>query len=165
MGHGKYGRPSRGALLCMMVLNAGLAAVVLTVVFALFDISHVLTNAYGTRIGPSGMPADALLPFLPGAGIMFGCLWFWTCVYGRSKGLPWVGAFIYGVVLSIINVAIAGFILGMMHGEPGLALLLALIALVSVFLIPALFSAICLFGLVMGGVNAVIASIWINSRK
>jgi len=55
MSRGRFGRPGRGSLLGMMVVNGIVGGVVLVVLFALFGVGNILE----TRLAASSMTADA----------------------------------------------------------------------------------------------------------
>jgi len=164
MSRGRFGRPGRGSLLGMMVVNGIVGGVVLVVLFALFGVGNILE----TRLAASSMTADAskwnaLLPMLPGAAILFACLWYWLVMAARrSKELPWGAACLYGISLACSNVPLSGLLMGLLHGDPLLAML---IALVMLLLLPSLLIAMICFGLVMGAFNGLMAAHWIERHR
>src|SRR5579871_1207733 len=109
----RYGRPGGGSFFGMILLNGILAFIVLKVVFALFGVNWVLGQK-AAAIGAlhAATKWGVLLAMLPGAAVGFACLWYWLVLVGRSRGLPWAGACIYGVLLAFSNVLLAGLLRG-----------------------------------------------------
>jgi hypothetical protein len=147
----------------MMALNGVVACLVLAVLFALFGVGNIIE----ARLAASSLTADAakwsaLLPMLPGAAILFGCLWYWLVVIGRAKGLPWGAACLYGVFLACGNVPLSGLLMGLLHGNPLLGML---IALVMLLMLPSLLVAMICFGLTMGAFNGLMAARWIERHR
>ncbi len=162
----RYGRPNRASLLGVMLLNGLVGAIVLYLVCTLFGVSTIILNglaAHGIQVSERW---SVVLPMLPGVAIGMGCLWYWLVIIGRTKGVQWGGALVYGGVLAACNVPIAGLILGLAEGVPSDQLLmLMLIALALMMLSPAMIVAMLLSGGIMGLFNARLAHAWIAWYK
>src|SRR5438270_11413718 len=110
-GKRKYGRPIRIDLLWMMLVNAAAGAVALTVVLLVFGVDAILrmrVEAAGLRMSPEHWSFLALM--VPGAGIAYGCLWYWLILTGRSRGVSWGGACLYGALIAYGNLPFTGFL-------------------------------------------------------
>ncbi|HZO88387.1 MAG TPA: hypothetical protein VFB38_08605 [Chthonomonadaceae bacterium] len=162
----RFGRPGGGSLLGMMIINGLVAAVVLLIVFVLFDIGHILEARLAAYpLVGAAAHWSKFWPMLPGASIGFGCLWYWLVLVGRSRGVPWGGALLYGVLIAMGNVPFSGFLAGLLHGSPLMGLVLALIALLSLLLMPSLLLAMLVFGATMGAFNGLMAQGWIERHR
>jgi hypothetical protein len=161
IGKGRYGRPNRASLLAMMIVNGIAALIVMRVALAIFGVPDLIPAApqflHALRITPWAL----ILPMLPGAAIAYGCLWYWLIVVGRSRGVPWGGAVVYGMVIALVNVPLAGLIYGSYQGNP----ILALLYLVLLLIVPAWLVAVCFFGAIMGVSNGYIAQRWIERYR
>jgi hypothetical protein len=147
----------------MMVLNASIAGPLLALVLALFGLQTIAPPLHAfARVMESLSRWDVIWPMLPGAGIGFGCLWYWLILTGRSQGVAWGGACIYGVMIALADVLAWGLILGTLQGNPLFGLLLGLAMLI---LLPVLLVAMSVFGLVMGVLNGHAAQRWIARRR
>ena len=162
----RYGRPNRASLLGVMLLNGLVGTIVLYLVCTLFGVSSIVLGqlaAHGIKVSEKW---GVVLPMLPGIGIGMGCLWFWLVLIGRTRGVQWGGAIVYGGILAACNVPIAGLILGLLDGVPTKELpLLMLISLALMLLSPALIVAMLLSGGIMGLFNARLAYDWIAWYK
>lgn len=162
----RYGRPNRISLLGVMLLNALVGAIVLYLVCTLFGVSTIILSglaAHGILVSEKW---NVVLPMLPGIGIGMGCLWFWLVLIGRTRGVQWGGAIVYGGILAACNVPIAGLILGLVEGVPANELpMLMLIALALMLLSPAMIVAMLLSGGILGLFNARLAWDWIAWYK
>src|SRR5579859_7483492 len=113
-GKGRYGRPNRASLLAMMAVNGALALVIMTITLALFGVIDVIPEPMAAALhAHSSVPRSLVWPMLPGAAVAYGCLWYWLIVIGRSRGVPWGGAVIYGLIIALVNVPLGGFISGL----------------------------------------------------
>ena len=159
----RYNRPGGGSFLGMILLNSIVAFIVLKVVFTLFGVNWVL----GQKVAAIGalhvaVKWGVLVAMLPGAAVGFACLWYWLILVGRSRGLPWAGALIYGVLLAFGNVLLAGVLRGAAAGNPLLGLLFALVMLL---LMPTIWLSMACFGLTMGLFNGLLAQNWIVRHR
>jgi len=160
----RYGRPGRVSLLSMMAFNALIAVPLLAFVLGIFGLQNLkppLPAAFAP-VAAEITRWSVIWPMLPGAGVGFGCLWYWLVLVGRSRGVPWGGACVYAVLIALGDVLVWGLILGTVQGEPLLGLLLGLVMLI---LLPSLLLAMCVFGLMMGALNGQAAQRWIERRK
>lgn len=162
-GRRKYGRPIRSDLLLMMVFNAAAAFVVLYFVFALSGVGSIIPE----RLAQAGLEVTnrklALIgAMVPGAGIAFACLWYWLILTGRSRGLSWGAACIYGVFIAYGNTPFSGFLIGLLFGQPIVG---ALLGLALLLIVPQLLFATTLFGLIMGVFNGNLAQRWITWHR
>ena len=162
----RYGRPNRLSLLAVMLLNALVGVVVLYLVCTLFGVNTIVIGqlaAHGIHVSERW---GIVLPMLPGIGIGMGCLWFWLVLVGRTKGVVWGGAAVYGGLVAVCNVPIAALILVALEGRPPEEFLMAmLIAFALVLLMPALLIAMLLSGGILGLFNARLAHTWIAWYK
>ena len=160
----RYGRPHRTDLLAMMLLNALVAAPALLLVFAIFGTRSIFAPilAASPQDDESFIRWLSYFMLLPGAGIMFSCLWYWLILTGRGRGLNWGAALCYGVGIALVNVPVCGFLVGLMLGNPALA---CIFALICVMLIPHLLLAMSTFGLMMGAFNGLWAHNWIAHHR
>ena len=161
---GRYGRPGRLPLLAMMLANGILSWFVLHILFSILDVRDI-PDIFGPRgaAWTVGLKSwDLLTWMLPGVGIGLGCLWFWLILVGRSRGVPWGGAFAYAVVIAFVNAPVSGLLIGSLHGNPFLG---ALIGLAVLLLQHSLLLALILYGILMGGLNGWLAERWIAARK
>jgi hypothetical protein len=150
----------------MIFINGIAALIVLTVVFHLFGVGPILeARLAAIPLVRVAAKWNALWPMLPGAAVGFACLWYWLVLIGRSRGVPWGGALLYGVALALGNVPLGGFIIGLIHGGPLLGLLLALVFLLNLLLLPSVTLAMAVFGLVMGAFNGILAQLWIERHR
>lgn len=148
-------------MLGMMAVNALLGGVVLFVFLQLFGIREIVApDAMGRAL--SRIKWNALWPLVPGIGVAFGCLWYWLVAVARSHRLPWAGACIYGSIIAVMNVLLSGLMVGLLHGNPLLYFLMALIALL---LVPSVLCSMVIFGLVMGALNGLLAQRWVDRQK
>lgn len=162
-GRRKYGRPHRGDVLGMMLMNTGVSAFVLTIVFWFFEVGTIMPQRFAPITNGISAPEWLfLLALTPGAGIAYGCLWYWLVIIGRAKGVPWGGAFVYGALVAFGNVPFSGFLFGLMSGTPFLG---ALIGLAMLLIVPQLLIAMTLFGIIMGWYNGVKAANWIARHR
>ena len=162
----RYGRPNRLSLFIVMLVNALAGSLVLYLVCTLFGVASIVIGqlaAHGIKISDRW---GIVLPMLPGIGIGMGCLWFWIVLLGRTRGVQWGGAAVYGAILAVCNVPIAALILGVLAGvEPNGLLIMMLIALALLMLSPALLVAMLLSGAILGLFNARLAHDWIAWYK
>ncbi|HZP80507.1 MAG TPA: hypothetical protein VFB21_02605 [Chthonomonadaceae bacterium] len=162
-GKRRYGRPGGGSLLAMMCVNGIVALIVLKLVFVVFGAGTILATGLAAHAQASLIERGRMLwPMLPGAAFGFSCLWFWLALIGRSRGVPWGAALLYGVAIAFANVPFSGFLVGLLHGNPLLGLLLAL---VSLLLLPSLAVSMIAFGLAMGAFNGLMAQRWIARHR
>jgi hypothetical protein len=147
----------------MMALNALIAGPLLALLLMLFGVQHIrLPLPMLDRLVANESAGAIVWTMVPGAGIGFGCLWYWLVLVGRSRGISWGGACIYGVGIALADVLIWGLIGGTVHGAPLLGLL---IGLVMLLMLPSLTLAMCVFGLIMGVLNGRAAQRWIERRR
>src|SRR5947209_6944709 len=100
----------------MIFVNAIAAFFVLKIVFALFGTqAGIGAHLAGWSLTSAGAKWSVIWPMLPGAAFGFACLWYWLILVGRSRPLPWGGAFVYGAIIAFANVPIAGFFMGLVH--------------------------------------------------
>jgi hypothetical protein len=150
-------------LLGMMILNGVAAGVVLPLLYRLFGVSGLLARQLASwPVTQAAAKWETLWPMLPGASLLFACLWFWLIVTGRTRGINWGAACFYGLMISFSNVLIAGFLTGLLNGNPLLGLLLGLVMLI---LVPHLLLAMIAFGLIMGLFNGCLADRWIERHR
>lgn len=155
--------PGFFGLLGMIICNGLVAGMVLQVLYGLFGVSsHLSMRLAAWSITQSAAKWETLWPMLPGASLLFGCLWFWLIVTGRSRGVNWGAGTLYGVLIAFGNVLIAGFLTGLLNGNPLLGLLLGLVMLL---LVPHLLLAMIAFGLTMGVFNGWMATRWIVRHR
>jgi len=160
LGTGKYGRPNRIWLLTMIIANAVVAFVLLSFLLRLFAIDNIVLSA-AKLDGPPNRWALSLV-LLPGAAIAFGCLWYWLVVVGRTRGIVWGGALVYGMIIGVCNIPLGGLILGVLNGAP---LFNMLIALLLMLLLPKTLICAGLFGTAMGVFNGTSAQQWIDAHR
>ena len=162
----RYGRPNRASLFVTMLLNALVGSLVLYLVCTLFGVNAIVLSqmaAHGIQISDRW---NMVLPMLPGVGIGMGCLWFWLVLVGRTKGVQWGGAAVYGGLLAVCNVPIAALVLAALEGcPPNEMLLMMLIAFALVLISPALLISMLLSGGILGLFNARLAHTWIAWYK
>ena len=162
----RFGRPNRASLLVTMLLNALVGSIVLYLACTLFGVNSIVIGqmrAHGIQVSEQW---GVVLPMLPGIGIGMGCLWFWLVLIGRTKGVQWGGAVVYGGILAVCNVPLAALTLGVLEGRaPEELLVMMLIALALVMISPALMVAMLLAGGIMGLFNARLAHDWITWYK
>lgn len=162
-GRRRPGLPDPPRLLGMMGVNALLALGVLALVTMLFGLRVFLPPipavAHLTGAAPYWMFLGAMAP---GAGVGFGCLWYWLILVGRTHGVSWGGACVYGVLIALADVPMAGLILGAQQGRPLLGLLLGLALLL---LLPSFLLAVSLFGTIMGLFNGWAAQEWLEAYR
>jgi hypothetical protein len=186
-GKRRFGRPGSGSLLGMMLVNAVISVFVLKLCCGLFGFRWFLPEHLSglasaqaiqkwqvihdlCKILHFALPASAqavqkwgvILPLLPGAAIGFGCLWYWLILVGRSRGLSWTGACVYGILIAFANVPLAGFLVGLLHGNALIGLLLGLVLL---FVMPSIWLTMGAFGITMGLFNAAMAGRWIERHR
>jgi hypothetical protein len=161
IGKGRYGRPNRTALLTMIAINGALALIALTISLAIFGVRDILPPRPEMFRALRTMPWEMIWPMLPGAAVAYGCLWYWLIVVGRSRGVPWGGAVVYGMVIALVNVPVGGFIYGGLNNYP----LAALIYLVLLLIVPVWLLAVCFFGIAMGLCNGYVAQWWIERSR
>jgi|SRR5579871_6917611 len=153
-------RPGSGHVFGMMLANALATLLILPVIFALFGVHHVdLPLGLASHHWAQAVEWQSFWPLLPGAAICFGCLWFWLILTGRTRGLSWGSALVYGVFIALFDVPLRGFLTGALNGDPLTGLL---IGLVVVFLLPALLLSMLTFGVLMGALNGWLAQGWIK---
>lgn len=162
-GRRRYNRPGGGSFFGMLFVNGVAAFILLKIVFALFGTGLILSQRLAAY-GPTHAAArwDTFWAMLPGAALGYACLWYWLILVGRSRGISWGGASIYGVLIAFGNVLAAGFLIGLLHGNPLLGLL---IGFVMLLMIPSLLLAMICFGLAMGGFNGLLAYNWIERHR
>ena len=165
----KYGRPHSAELFGMMLVNAGIASVVLLVVFGIFGTRHILlpVSLQSAQIADLTGSLFKWLCYgllLPGSGILYGCLWFWLILTGRRQGVNWSAGMLYGVGIALANALLCGAMAGAMLGNSLIGLVFAL---VNILLSGSFLFATATFGVFMGLLNALGASRWIakHSRK
>jgi hypothetical protein len=151
----------RGAF-SMLLFNFAASAVVLYVVFLIFGEFHRLAEWSAGHAAPGGPTIPWLVALTPGAAVGYTAIWYWCVLAGRSRGVPWTGALLYGVLAALADLPVGGFVIGTVRGGPALGLIFALISLI---LLPGLFPALCAFGLAMGGLNALLAASWIEANR
>ncbi len=154
-------RPPTSAIIGMMLANAVLSFPILFSLLWLMGVKSILPP--GFEKGPQLIRTSVVM--LPGAGILFGCFWFWLTVTRRASGISWGAAAIYGLFLGWGVVVTGGAVIVVLHGQPALALLGALLSLITLALSPALLFSASLSGIVMGIINGYAAHIWIESRR
>jgi hypothetical protein len=156
-------RPGSLGIVWMMAVNAVLSLVMLTVMFKLFGVSHLLPDfAVHHAWAADAEHWQMFGTLVPGAAIGFGLLWFWLVLTGRSgKGIAWGGAAIYGLIIGICDIPLSGFLTGLLHGSPLFGLL---IGLVIMLLVPSIGLCMAAFGITMGLVNGRFAHNWIERR-
>lgn len=162
MGRRRFGRPNRFDLLAMMLVNAAASGVIFYVVYTLFNIQPILTEALAARGIAMGGRIALIVPLIPGAGIAFSCLWYWLILTGRRNGLSWGGALLYGVLIACADVPVGGFVQGALEGNPLMGLLIGLVLLL---VLPPLLLATILAGLLLGGSNGWLANKWIERYR
>jgi hypothetical protein len=151
----------------MMVANGALALVVLTATLKMFGVNEsIIPILPGDMAVPAHlrltMPWGLVWPMLPGAAVAFGCLWYWLTVIGRSRGIPWGGAAVYGLVIALVNVPVGGMLLGLLDGQPLWGMLILAVLLL---IVPGWLLAISVFGIVMGILNGFVSQWWIGKRR
>lgn len=161
MARRRFGRPNRIDLLAMMLLNAIASGLVFYFVYTLFNVQPII-DAYLMARGLTTARTTLVAPLIPGAGVAFGCLWYWLILTGRRSGLSWGSAFLYGILIAMADVPLGGFVVGLLNGNPLLGLL---IGLVMLLLLPSLVLAMALAGLLMGGGNGWLAQRWIERSR
>ena len=159
----RYGRPDRASLLAMMTVNAVGAIIVLTVALTLFGVRELLPFNLAAMLHIVSAPKWSMVwPMLPGAAIAYGCLWYWEVIIGRSRGVPWGGAAVYGLVIALIDVPIAGLLYGLTIGMPGLCMLFLFALLI---ILPGWLLTVAAFGISMGLLNGYLAQCWIDRHR
>src|SRR5690242_13047942 len=157
---GRYGRPGSLSFLLMIAVNAVLGTDMLWLVTRIFDIGQILPKRLASwSWAQEAAKWDTLWPMLPGAGLGFACLWYWLVLTGRSKGIAWGGALIYGGLIACGDVILGGFLSGLVNGNPLLGMLIGLAILL---VIPTLLLAMVTFGAIMGAFNGWAARRWIE---
>lgn len=155
--------PGFFGLLGMIILNGLVGASILKLLYWLFGVSGILEMRLASwPLMQAASKWETLWPMLPGASLLFACLWFWLILTGRTNGVNWGAALFYGVMLSFANVLIAGFLAGLVNGDPLLGMLLGLVMLL---LVPHLLIAMILFGLTMGLFNGLLSHRWIERHR
>lgn len=160
---GYLGRPSFRELLRVLVINLFTSGFLLVLLFALLDVRSVLSAGIMSHVllRPVTRSLGAL-PFVPGAAGLFGIFWYWMALVGRVRGVPWGAAVVYGIMIAVVNVPLAGFVRGLAMGNPLLGLLYAL---AMVLMLPSLLLCMTVFGICMGVLNGSLAASWIRSRR
>ena len=162
MSRRRYGRPDRASLLIMMALNALAAICVLTVALTLFGVRELIPFRLSEMLHTLTPRWSMVWPMLPGAAIAYGCLWYWQVVIGRSKGVPWGGAAIYGLIIAVVDVPIGGLIYGLTIGQPLLCMLFLFALLI---ILPGWLLTVAAFGITMGLLNGRAAQWWIERHR
>ncbi len=162
----RYGRPDRASLFGTMLINALAGSVVLYLACTLFGVNAIVIGQFARHGITISERWGVVLPMLPGIGIGMGCLWFWLVLVGRTKGVQWGGAAVYGGILAVCNVPLAALVQGALAGRTfEEILLMMLIALALVMISPALLVAMLLAGGILGLFNARLAHAWIAWYK
>jgi hypothetical protein len=163
----KYGRPTRPDLFLMMWVNGLAALVVLAVVFGLFGVEFF----FPAQLSRFPLAADetpgrwaVVLCMLPGAGIGYGCLWYWLILRQRAHHISWGGACLYGLAVGMGSLISAGLLFGLIF-RLELAPLFMLLMLAMLILVPPLQAAMIAFGLTMGLLNGWLAQRWIDHYR
>jgi len=157
----RYGRPDSGDLFLVMILNALVGCGLLVILCHAFAVRAAVLHMHGVAheallARPELLFAAALAP---GAGIAFGCLWYWLVITGRQRGVPWGAAALYGVGIACADMPFAGMLWGLLDGNPFKG---ALIGLLVLLLVAEVRAALIAFGLAMGLLNGGIAHRWID---
>lgn len=156
-------RPGTFSLLGMILVNAVVAAFVLKITFAIFGVHQIIpTRLSAYAITQSAAKWEVLWPMVPGAAIAFACLWFILILVGRSRGINWTAAAFYGIGIAYADVLVGGFLIGLMHGNPLLGLL---IGFAMLLIMPQIWLSMGTFGIIMGLFNANAASRWIEKHR
>jgi hypothetical protein len=163
----RYGRPDRASLFAMMGINAVVSVVVLTVALSIFGVRELMPFKLAAMLHTSLHTSEALRwniiwPQVPGAAIAYGCLWFWLILVGRTRGVAWGGAAVYGLVIALVNVPVAGLLYGLEIGQPVLSMLI-MFALLLIY--PAWLLTVAVFGITMGLLNGRAAQWWIERHR
>jgi hypothetical protein len=149
----------------MILVNGVVALGVLAVLFAVFDVRPILAaRLEAIPLVRAAAHWNLLWPMLPGGAVGFACLWYWLAFMGRARGVTWGGALLYGGAIAFGNVPLSAFLVGLLHGNPVLALVLALVSLLNL-LQPSFTLAMAVFGLTMGAFNGALAHAWIERHR
>ncbi len=162
----RYGRPGIFSLLGVMLLNLLVGSLVFYLVCVLFGINSIVIGqllAHGIKVSDTW---GVVLPMLPGVAVGMGCLWYWIVLIGRTKGVQWGGATVYGGLLALFNVPLAALVLCLVKGvDPEQIPLIMLISLALALVSPAITVGMLLAGGIMGLFNARLAHTWIAWYK
>lgn len=154
---GKYGRPGSSSLLAMIAANYVAAVILMACAVLMSDIMSLLPTA-PKETGYLACLHFSAIALAPGAAILYGCQWFWLVVTGRVKGVTWGGAVVYGALIAIADVPVAGLIMGALSGIPLQGLLIGLVILL---IHPGTSFSMLVAGSAMGTGNGIAASSWI----
>jgi hypothetical protein len=149
----------RSDLVLMMAVNGLVSSVLLLVLFLVFGIRVFLpVRMAGHTLLLTKETWAMLALMVPGSGIGFACLWYWLILRGRSRGVAWGAAGLYGVAVAFCALPFAGFCIGLLYDQP---FLFGLVALALLLLMPNMLAALTVFGLAMGAFNGIMAHRWI----
>jgi hypothetical protein len=96
------------------------------------------------------------------SALRFTLLWHWLIREGRTpEAVNWGAAFYQGGIAALTSLPLSGFFVGLLLNNP----LGALFALVALLLVPTLFLALSLFGVILGAINAKRAQHWLEASK
>jgi hypothetical protein len=139
------------------------AIIVLTVALSVFGVRELIPFKLAAMLHSASAPKWSMVwPMLPGAAIAYGCLWYWQILIGRSSGVPWGGAAVYGLVIALIDVPIGGLLYGLTIGQPVLGMLLLFALLI---ILPGWLLTVAFFGITMGLLNGQAAQWWIERHR